>query len=104
MDMDPVALILTALTAGAKDTASPPVRDAYAGLKAELATRLAGRDGEVLLSRYEADPRAGRSELATELAAAGAAGDDGLVRSAQALLSVADEPGWRAGKYTVQPR
>jgi hypothetical protein len=101
MEMDPVTLILTALTAGAKDTASSPVKDAYAGLMAELKTRLAGRDGERVLARYQENPQTWESQLAAELTAAGADRDEGLVTSAQALMSVADEPGWRAGKYTA---
>jgi hypothetical protein len=99
--MEPVTLILTALAAGASDTASPAVKDAHAGLKAELRTRLEGREGEEAVARYEDAPQTWESRLAAELAAAGADRDEGLVRSAQALLSVADEPGWRAGKYAV---
>lgn len=105
--MDPVMLILTALAAGAAatagDTASGPVQDAYAGLAAQLRTRLAGReDGEQLLARYERAPQAWQGQLAAELAAAGAGSDEGLVTAAQAVMSVADAPGWRAGKYTTE--
>jgi hypothetical protein len=105
--MDPVTLILTALAAGAaagaKDTASTAVKDAYAGLKAKIKTLLSRRkDGELVLARYEESPRTWEAPLASELAAAGADKDEGLVTAAQAVLSMADEPGWRAGKYTVQ--
>jgi len=105
--MDPVTLILNALVAGvaagAKDTASMAISDAYAGLKAKLKTLLANRkDGQLVLARYEESPQTWEVPLSAELAAAGADEDEGLVRAAQAVLSVADEPGWRAGKYTIQ--
>jgi hypothetical protein len=107
--MDPVTLILTALAAGAAaradDTESWPVKDAYAGLTGQLRTRLAGReDGELMLARYEQAPQEWQGQLAAELAAAGADQDDGLVTAAQAVMSVADAPGWRAGRYSVQAR
>src|SRR5215831_15356029 len=105
--MDPVTLILTALVAGAaagaKDTAAAAIKDAYTGLKAKVTARLARRkDGALVLARYEESPRAWEGPLSAELAAAGAGEDAGLVAAAQAVLAVADEPGWRAGKYTVQ--
>jgi hypothetical protein len=107
--MDPVTLILTALAAGAAaradDTASWPVRDAYAGLTGQLMTRLASwEDGELTLARYEQAPEKWQGQLAAELAAAGADQDDGVVIAAQAVMSVADAPGWRSGNYSVQAR
>lgn len=60
--MDPITLIVTALAAGAalglKDSASAAVQDAYAGLKALVRKRLAGRqDAELVLARYEQAPQ-----------------------------------------------
>jgi hypothetical protein len=40
--------------------------------------------------------------LGAELAAAGADRDEGILTEAEAVMSVADAPGWRAGKYTVE--
>jgi hypothetical protein len=105
--MDPVTLIVTALAAGAalglKDTASAAVKDAYGSLKALVARRLAGRhDGELVLARHEEAPQAWEGPLVAELTAAGAADDAGLVTAAQTLMSLVDETGSRAGKYTVQ--
>jgi hypothetical protein len=101
--MDPIALILAALVAGAEDMAAAPVRDAHAALLAQLRMRLASRaDGEAALARYEESAQGWEAALGAELAAAGAAGDEGLLTEAQAVMSVADAPGWRAGKYTVQ--
>ena len=105
--MDPVTLILTALAAGAalgvKDTESSAVMDAYARLKALVKMRLAERrDGELVLARYEQAPQTWTSPLAAELTAVEAGADAELVAAAQALMTLADEAGSRAGKYTVQ--
>lgn len=105
--MDPVTLIVTALAAGAalglKDTASAAVKDAYGSLKALVTRRLAGRrDGELVLARHEEAPQAWEGPLIAELTATGAANDAGLVAAAQALMSLVDEAGSRAGKYVVQ--
>jgi RIP homotypic interaction motif len=105
--MDPVTLIVTALTAGAalglKDTASAAVKDAYGNLKALVSKRLAARrDGELVLARHEESPQAWKEPLAAELTAAGADNDAGLVAAAQALMSLVDETGSRAGKYAVR--
>jgi hypothetical protein len=105
--MEPVTLILTALAAGAalgvKDTASSAVQDAYEGLKALVRRRLAGRrDAGLVLDRFGEAPETWKAPLAQELAAAGAAGDAGLVEAAQALLRLADPAGSLAGSYVVQ--
>jgi hypothetical protein len=107
--VDPVTLIVTALAAGAAlgvtDTASSAVKDAYAGLKALVRKRLAGRpDAEVVLARHEQSPDTWRAPLLEELGQAGAASDPGLLAAAQALLRLIDEAGTKAGKYTVDAR
>jgi hypothetical protein len=107
--MDPVTLIVTALAAGAvlglTDTSSAAVKDAYAWLKALAAKRLAGRtDGALLLARHAEAPAAWEGSLNTELAAAGADRDRDLIGAAQALMKVADEAGFRRGKYNVYVR
>jgi hypothetical protein len=55
-----------------------------------------GPDAELLLARYEESPQPGEGQLAAELAEAGADVDEGLLTAAQAVMSIADEPGWRA--------
>jgi hypothetical protein len=107
--MDPITLIVTALAAGAalglKDTASSAVKDAYAGLKVLVRKRLAGRpDAEVVLARHEKAPETWQAPLVAELGEAGADRDRDLVAAAQALMSLVDEAGVRAGKYTVDVR
>jgi hypothetical protein len=70
---------------------------------AQLRMRLAGRsDGEAALARYEESAQGWEAALGAELAAAGADRDEGILTEAEAVMSVADAPGWRAGKYTVQ--
>lgn len=107
--MDPITLIVTALAAGAvlgvTDTASSAVRDAYAGLRALAGKRLAGRpDGGVVLAEHEKAPGMWRGPLMAELAGVAADCDLDLVAAAQALMSLADDAGARAGKYTVDVR
>ena len=104
--MDPVTVIVTALTAGAatalQDGASAVVKDAYAQLKALVKVRFAGRPkGELVLAEYEAAPQTWKAPLAAELSAAGAEGDTDLLAAAQTLMSLMDEEGTRLGKYLV---
>lgn len=99
---DPVALIVTALAAGAdpsvRDEASDAVKGAYGRLRDAVRQRLAGRpDGESALACYEADPQAGRALLAAALARAGAGDDAGLTAAALAVAELADP----AGKYAI---
>src|SRR5689334_20841802 len=99
--MDPITLIVTALAAGAalglKDTASTAVTDAYAGLKALVTRKLAGRPAaDVVLSGHEKAPETWQAPLIAELSEAGADHDPGLVAAAQALMSLVDEAGTRA--------
>lgn len=107
--MDPITLIVAALAAGAasgvKDAASSAVRDAYAGLRALVKKRLAGRaDAELILARYERAPETWRAPLETELGEAGADRDSSLLAAAQALMGLLDNAGSRAGKYNVDAR
>jgi hypothetical protein len=107
--MDPITQIVTALAAGAAtgtaEAASSAVKDAYARLKALVARRLGGRpDAEVVLARHEQAPEVWRVPLMAELAGAAADSDLDLVRAARALMTLLDEAGARAGKYTVDVR
>lgn len=107
--MDPITLIVMALAAGAAsgitDSASSAVKDAYAGLKALVRRRLAGRpDAEVVLTRHEQDPVTWQAPLNFELTDAGADRDPDLVAAAQALMKLVDKAGAQAGKYHVDVR
>lgn len=103
---DPVTLIVTALAVGAAlgvtDTTSYAVKNAYAGLKARVRERLAGRpDAEVVLTRHERAPDTWRVPLMGELGQAGADSDLDLLAAAQAFLRLAGEVRTKAGKCTV---
>ena len=109
MSMDPVALIVTALAEGTalelQDTAATAVQDAYASLWARVRKRLAGRpDGAMVLARHAEAPQTWEAPLSAALAAAGAACDADLIASAMNLLRLADEPGFRSGKYVLDPQ
>jgi|SRR5215469_11491224 len=104
--MDPITLIVAALAAGAatgvQGTAAMAVKDGYAGLKALVKKRLAGRpDAEVILARHETAPDTWQAPLAAELSQAGADRDPGLVAAAQALMELIESAGSRAGNITV---
>ena len=76
------------------DTASSAVKDAYAGLKALVRRRLAGRpDAELVLARHEEGPQIWQAPLMAELDEAGADRDRDLVAAAQALMSLVDAAG-----------
>jgi hypothetical protein len=105
--MDPISLIIAALAAGAiagaKDVTGQAVKDAYAGLKALIRRRFTGnREAEAVLDQSERQPESDRAQLAEHLQAVGAAGDQELIKAAQALLRQADPEGARAGKYDVR--
>lgn len=107
--MDPITLIASALAAGAglgvSDTASSAVKDAYAGLKALVRKRLAGRpDAGMVLTRHEDAPETWQAPLMAELAAAAAGQDADLVAAARALIDLLDSERARAGRYTVDAR
>jgi lipoprotein-anchoring transpeptidase ErfK/SrfK len=104
--MDPVTLIVAALTVGASagvtDTVSQGIKDAYAGLKALVLRRVKDTPaGEVAVVEHEKDPEVWSAPLAQKLADAGADHDQQLIDAAQRLLQLADPAGANAGRYTV---
>jgi hypothetical protein len=107
--VDPVSLIVAALTAGvaagAGSSASDAMKDAYAGLKGLVRRRLAGRkSGEKALAGHEANAEHGADALEAELVAVGAGDDAAIMDAAQRLLAVLDPVGSQAGKYAVDLR
>jgi long-subunit fatty acid transport protein len=107
--MDPVTLIVAALAAGAAtgmtESAASAVKDAYRSLLALVRKRLAGRpDAELVLARHVTSPETWQAPLAAMLGEASAEHDGDLVTAAQALMSLMDKAGARAGKYTVDTR
>lgn len=104
--MDPISLIVAALTAGAsaalKDTASDAIKDAYAGLKTLLRRKLGAQpDVQSTLDKHEEAPEVYEKALEHELGNAAIADDKEVVAAAQELMAQIDPEGSRAGKYVV---
>ena len=104
--MDPITLIVTALSAGAgatrRGSAPPALPDAHGELLALAQARLRGRpNGAMVLRQHAEDPSRWTRPLAKALAAEGADGDARLIAAAQAVLQVTDAPGSSRGKYTL---
>lgn len=108
--MEPIALIVTALAAGAsagaidvlKDDAKETANTAYAKLRGLARKLVAGRpDGELALAQHEVAPQKWQPVLVDELTAAGAANDAELVTAAKGLMELIDQAGVKSGKYNV---
>ena len=89
--MDPVTLIVTALVAGAaagaKDTATAAIKDAYAAFKSLIKKRFTGNAaGELALEKHEKSPEAWTPALKEEIASAKLDEDGEVLAAAQALL------------------
>src|SRR3712207_774441 len=106
--MDAVALIKTALAAGAgagmNATATEAVKDAYAGLKALVLRRgKATLAGEVTVAEHEKDPETWSAPLAKILFSAGADRDEEVIAAAQRLLQWLDSDGPAVAPTTSPP-
>ncbi|MDT8915140.1 hypothetical protein [Amycolatopsis sp. PS_44_ISF1] len=112
--IESVELVVTALAAGAaagaKETASTAVKDAYAGVKspavrtmrrAEPVPAEAAKAVEADAVTPEDSDATGRRELTAALTAAGAGADEELVAAALRVLELTDPDGTQAGKYRV---
>src|SRR4051794_23293965 len=107
--MDPITLIITALTAGAvagaQGAATDAIKDGYAGVKALVLRRFQGHpSAATALDKHEAKPEAWRGALEAELVDAHADQDTAVVDAAQRLMALLDAAGTRAGKYQVDVR
>ncbi len=104
--MDPITLIVTALSAGARAThrggLPPGLPDAHAELVTLARQRLRGRpNGGMVLRQHAEDPARWARPLAKALAAEGAGQDAGLIAAAHAVLRLTDEAGSSQGKYAL---
>ncbi len=101
--MDPVTVIVTALSAGAGvAAATEAVKDSYAGLKALVLRRIKDSPaGEVALVEHAKDPQTWSAPLVKTLAASGADQDQDVIAAAQRLLQLADPAGANAGRYAI---
>lgn len=96
--MEPISLILSALSAGAlaavREDAAQAVKDAYAGLRRLLLRRLHGNEaGELSLARYEQQPTVWESPLRAELTAINAGQDHEVLAAVRSLMDhLANDP------------
>ncbi|HJT57890.1 MAG TPA: hypothetical protein VJ761_15415 [Ktedonobacteraceae bacterium] len=105
--MDPVTLILTALTTGAaasaKDVTGQAVKDAYNGLKTLIQHKLAGKpDAEMALAQHEKKPEVWKAPLEDSLKEAGVAQDQEIIAAAQHLMTLVQPQQMGLGKYNIQ--
>jgi hypothetical protein len=105
--MDPVTLILTALTAGAaasaKDTASIAVNDAYSGLKGLIQRKFASKPtAEIALMEHEKKPDIWRAPLEEGIKETRIDQDQEIIAAAQRLMTMVQPQQAAMGKYNVQ--
>ena len=105
--MEPTTLILSALAAGAtaalQETASQAVKDAYAGLKALIQKRFAGKpEAEMALAQHEKKPEVWAAPLQDALVETGADRDEAIIEQAQAVLTLVQPQQVAQGRYNVQ--
>lgn len=100
--MDPVTLIVTALSAGIASALQDDAKAAYGRLRDRVRKLFHGHQAaELVLAEHQADPKTWEAPLTAKLTELGAANDAALVDSARALLELIDQIGSRAGKYRV---
>jgi len=104
--VDPVSLVLNALTSGAAqgvaDSVSDAVKSAYVKLKQLVSAKLSGnRSGEVALAEHAADPETWQAPLAKALTASGVGADQAVIEAARQLMALLDPAGTQQGKYQV---
>jgi hypothetical protein len=103
--MDPITMIIAALTAGAvagaQGTASDAVKDAYAGLRGLVKRLFSGKPiAEAALENHTEDPES-KELLEKHLRAVNAGDDTALIEAAQKVLAAVDPDGTHSGKYVV---
>ncbi len=97
--MDPLTIILTALTAGAaaggQAVVSNTIKDAYNGLKALIQRKFAGKpSAEVALTEHETDPQTWAAPLKKALAQEQVDQDQAILQAAQQLIDqIKAQPG-----------
>jgi hypothetical protein len=105
--VEPISLILSALSAGAlaavQEDAAQAVKDAYAGLKRLLLRRLHGNEAAKLsLAQYEKQPVAWEQPLRAELAAINAGQDDEVLAAVRVLVDHLDSDSAGSAVYRNQ--
>lgn len=105
--MDPIRLIVTALSARTRvtpqgDRVPAALPEAQAELMTLAGQRLRGRpNGSMVLRQHAEDPGRWARPLAKALEAEGAGRDAELVEAAQAVMRLTDAAGTSRGKYVL---
>jgi hypothetical protein len=105
--MDPLTLILSALTAGAaaavQAVAGDAIKDAYAGLKSLLQQKFMGKQSaEVALDEHETDPATWEEPLKKALMQEQADHDEAIIKAAQKVMTLVNTQQTAMGEDYVQ--
>lgn len=92
--MDPLTMVVAAISAGAaaglQDTVTQALTDAYAGLKRLLTGRYPNANPALAQLENKPDSQTKRDSLEEDLADAGAGGDTDLISAARKLIDVVE--------------
>jgi hypothetical protein len=91
--MDPLTLIISALTAGVaaatQTVVGDAIKEAYVGLKGLLQQKFAGKQSaEIALDEHETDPTTWETPLKKALTQAQADQDEAIIKAAQRVMSL----------------
>ena len=101
--MDSIALIITALVAGAAKASGDIAPDAYNVLKALIQRKFSGKPkAEMILEEHSKDPETYEAPMKKELAEARADKDKEIITTAQKLLEQLDPQNSALGKYKIE--
>jgi hypothetical protein len=103
--MDAISLILSALVAGATQTAGGVAQDAYNGLKSLIKCKFESQgksDSITILDKYEQKPEKTKPLLEDELTEVGADKDEEIIKLAQKLLGQLHPQEAAEGKFNLQ--
>ena len=105
--MDPLSLILAAITAGAsasaKDTASAAIKDTYQGFKALIQRKFGGKpNAQAALVEYEEDPETYEKPLKKALLETHVDTEQDVIEAAQHVMTLIQPQQAAMGKYNIQ--
>lgn len=105
--MDPVTLILSALSlgaaAGVQAAASATIKDTYQGLKTLIQRKLIDKpEGELILAKHTEKPNTWELPLKETLIEVGADKDEEIIKAAQRVMTLVNPQQAAIGKFNVQ--
>jgi len=106
MSMEPTAIIISALAAGAaallKDAANLALRDAYEDLKVLIQNRFReNQAAETALAEYEQDPETWQKPLEKAITTTRVDKDPDILHAAEKLMEIVQPPQGKVGKYNI---